>query len=576
VNLSAWFQELKRRRVFRALAGYALVAFALLQVAEPVMHGLGLPEWVLKVLVIGLGLGLPVTILLAWAYDLKATGIERTPSAEAGRAWRTVALVAIGLLLAAPGVTYYLVYRGHGSSSGSGPPVAAVLATPSVAVLPFADMSEKHDQEYFADGVTEEILNALARVEGLRVAARTSAFAFKGKNDDLVSIAQKLRVGSVVEGSVRLVGSRIRITAQLINAADGFHVWSQTYDRELTGVLAIQDEIARAVVSALKVKLLPGGQPARAVRRPAHPEAYSKYLLARELSRQGRRAAEAYEEVLDLDAGFAPAWASLSSSLLGRAGMAEKRSATISMGLQALASAEKAITLDPDLPDGYLARAAYRRFLAWDFLGAASDTERALALSPGDAQAHFSRGEDLMVLGRVRDGIAEFRAAADLDPLNGRWWAAIAFGYVALGEAANARTAMERALELGPDALWGLVADVSLLERNPAAALAAYERAPDEVVRLQGAALAQHDLGQAKAAQEALEKLKSRFAGNWALQIAEVHAWWGERDEAFEWLERAYRQHDALQYLKANWLLRSLRDDPRYTALLKKVNLPVD
>jgi len=229
--------ELRRRRVIRALVVWGVVAFAVLQVYEPVMHGLHLPAWTLSFV----GIGFPVVATLAWVFDLKAGGIERTPAKTPGDApgagSRSAGirlarlLLGLGLAAAAPGLVYFFVWPGVARQAGSVPaPAAGDRLGPSIAVLPFADMSPQKDQEYFSDGIAEEILNALAQVEGSRVVGRTSSFAFKGKNDDLAAIAEKLHAVTILEGSVRKEGNRVRITAQLVNAADGYHFWSQTFD----------------------------------------------------------------------------------------------------------------------------------------------------------------------------------------------------------------------------------------------------------------------------------------------------------------------------------------------------------
>ncbi len=579
------FGELKRRRVIRALVGYAIVSFAVLQVVEPVLHGLHLPDSTLSVIIVLLGIGFPVTVALAWVFDLTAGGVATTPERK-GTGLRgprlALLLVGLGVLAAAPGLGwYFLRQRTTPPAEGKADVVQAPTA-PSVAVLPFADLSPQHDQDYFSDGIAEEILDALAQVDGLRVVGRTSSFAFKGKNEDLTAIAQKLRVNSVLEGSVRKEGSRVRISAQLVNATDGFHLWSQTFDRELTGVFTIQDEIARSVVDALKVKLLTGWERARADRGPRSAEAYQQYLLGRDYQRRswternGRLAAEAFQKALALDAGYAPAWAGFSWALTLLADYAATSAGSAELQQRSLAAAEKAIAIDPSLPDGYLARAD---ILAWDVTGAEADIERALALVPGDARANRDRGIMLMSLGRVREGIVPLRKAVDLDPLAAPSWVSLARAHLVLGDTASARAALERGRELIPDGpfVWYFLGLTSLLEGQPAAALAAFERVSVEGARTTGIALAQHSLGQPVAAQEALDALTSRFAHVSAYQIAEVNAWWGERDAAFEWLERAYRQHDGgLTDLKCDLLLRSLRGDPRYTALLKKMNLPVD
>jgi len=586
-RFSDFIAELKRRRVIRALLGWGILAFAVLQVYEPIMHGLHLPEWSLTLVVVALAAGFPVTVVLAWIFDMGPGGIERTAPAPEGmvtparRVRVGMLLVALGLLVSAPGLAWYLARR-------PGPPPASspgATPTPSVAVLPFANLSSDKEQEFFSDGISEEILNALAQVDGLHVAGRTSSFAFKGKNEDLAGIAQKLRVGSVLEGSVRKDGSRVRITAQLVDATNGFHVWSQTFDRELTGVFAIQDEIARAVVDALKVKLLPGRAPAVVDHRPRSTEAYEQYLLGRDYQRRaqtprnGHLAAEAFRKALALDAGYAPAWVGLSWALSVLADDATTPEGVIEALRQSLAAAEKAIALDPGLADGYAQRAGLRQTLDWDFAGAEADIERALALGPSSARPNRGRGVILMSLGRAKEGIASLRKAADLDPLAGVSWVTLAQAHLVLGDIASARAALERGRELVPDGVfvWYFLGLTSLLEGQPAAALAAFERSPEESWRTTGVALAQHSLGNTTAAAEALDALTSRHANAFAYQIATVHAWRGERDLAFEWLERAYRQHDGgLVDLKFDPLLRSVRDDPRYAALLRKMNLPVD
>src|SRR5438105_5070599 len=241
--LQPLFLELQRRRVIRALIAYGIAAFAVLQIVEPVMHGLHWPEAVLAYVVVALAAGFPVVVSLAWIFDVNAGRIERTGPAEGGLSGARPALllVGIGLIAAAPGTVWYFAVRGIGKPASA--PVATESAA-SIAVLPFADMSPAKDQEYFSDGIAEEILNALAQVDGLHVAGRTSSASFKGKAEDLRSIGQKLGVATVLEGSVRKAENRLRITAQLIDVKDGFHLWSQSFDREMKDIFAVQDEIA--------------------------------------------------------------------------------------------------------------------------------------------------------------------------------------------------------------------------------------------------------------------------------------------------------------------------------------------
>ena len=567
--------ELKRRRVFRVMVGYAIFAFAVLQVVEPMMHGLDLPGWTLKAVIWALAVGFPVALILAWLFDLTAQGVKRTPSAAGpvaisfSRRRLAALLVAVGLVGALPGVGWYL-WKQSGERGQ-----ATTTVAPSIAVLPFADMSPQHDQEYFADGIAEEILNALAQVDGLRVPGRTSSFYFKGKSVKLADIGRELRVGNVLEGSVRKEGSRVRITVQLVRIDDESHVWSETYERELTRVFAVQDEIAKAVVHAMKVKLSPGN--ARPKPPPRNPEAYTEYLLGRHLffrwsGEDVASAAKHFERAVALDPEFAPAWAMLSIATTQLDIFAGH--ATIESRERALAAAEKAITLAPDDAAGYVARTFLRQYLMWDWAGAQADVERALVLKQSYLSPHNQHAQLLGRLGRSRQAIAAAQTATDLDPLNGVYWLHLARAHIGAGNLDLARAALIRCMEINPGMGRSDMGLVDLLSGSPESALVVYEGIPS----LKGVALAKHDLGRAKESQRALDDLIARHGSTSPCAVAEVYAWRGERDKAFEWLQRAYDQRDLAlaRSVKANPLLRNLHDDPRWKPFLRKMNLPVD
>ncbi len=453
----------------------------------------------------------------------------------------------------------------------------------SIAVLPFVDLSPDRDQEYFADGLAEELLGVLAKVPQLRVVGRTSSFAFKGRNEDLRTIGQKLDVATVLEGSVRKSGDRLRITAQLVNIADGFHLWSETYDRTLTDVFAVQDEIAGAVVEALKVQLLPGERPASAQQRTANPEAYNQFLLGRYLASRGgvddaRLSLEAYEKAVTLDSTFAGAYAALALAQLNLAEETGASAAELAEGQRrAQESADRALALDPDDALGYQVRGSMRRRLSWDWAGALTDFERALALDPGESGIHRNLGYVLGNLGRLPEGIAAAKKATELDPLSPQAWKGLGDLLQFDGQLAAARLAYQRNLEIRPQEPRGRyhLGNLSLLEGKAGEALTDFEGTTLEVFRLTGTAMARHDLGQSEASQRALEALIAKYAHNAAYQVAAVYAWRGERDLAFEWLDRAYAQHDSgMPLLKADPLLAKLREDARYVALLRRMNLP--
>jgi serine/threonine-protein kinase len=460
---------------------------------------------------------------------------------------------------------------------------ATAAPVPSVAVLPFLDMSPEHDQEYFSDGLAEEILNALARVDGLRVIGRTSSFSFKGSAHDLRTIGRKLGVSAVMEGSVRKQGNRVRISAQLTSTSDGSRVWAHEYDRELVDIFAIQEEIARAVVAALKVKLLPESGPIVKGGKSVDPEVYGLALRGQELLKQDsgdgyRQALNAFERAVALDPGYAPAWAGIAVAARWVGGALDDYRWREAKD-RSLAAADRAVTLDPWLAAAYRIRAQSRRAFLWDWAGAQADLRRALELSPNDAANLVVQGNLLTSLGRTREAIATLDRATKLDPLLPEAWLLLGWSCLAAGEADRARASLERLLEIAPSS--PLARDYlmvcHLVAGEPRQALEVASGSSSEWIRLTGEALALGELGDLGGAERALEALTVRHDGQAPYQIAEVHAWQGRSDLAFEWLHRANDHNDpGLGWIKVDPLLRRLRGDSRYLAMLRQLNLPVE
>src|SRR5215471_18512701 len=587
---NGWFSELKRRRVVRTLVGYGIASFAVLQIIEPIMHGAHWPEIVLSYVVAGLAAGFPIVITLAWVFDVKGGHIERTAPAPAATGPRGIRLalllVGIGVLAAAPGLIWYFFIRGGARTAAVPAPVASAQAVPSIAVLPFADLSPSKDQEYFSDGITEEILNALAQVDGLRVAGRTSSFYFKGKNEDLAVIADKLHVATLLEGSVRKSGNRVRITAQLINAKDGFHLWSKQYDRELTDIFKVQGELALAVVDALKVKLLSGAAAAPKVHEARDPEAHRLFLLGRsQLFRQTAeslaQAAANLAKAVAIDPAYAPAWVTL-SGVHGNLALRAPRSEISRRAQEALAEVDRAIAIDGDFAEAFSTRGWIRGWLLWDWPGAKADLQRALQLNPQSPDALSAYAGFIQKAGRLSEAIALQRKAAELDPLDAVDWMNLGAYLMEDGQLGPAREAFFRAEEISPNnevALASLLL-LDLLEGHPAKALEAAGKLPDGPFRLLSIAIAQHDLGRPRESAAALAALVAKVPSDEpdvAYWVAAVHAWRGERDRAFEWLETAYKRRELrLRLVRVEPYFRSLRGDPRLLALLKKMNLPLD
>jgi TolB-like protein len=564
--------ELRRRRVFRAILGYGVVAFAVLQVAEPLIHGFHWPDEVLSWTVAALAIGFPVTVALAWAFDIRAARIERTASSPRGpRGVRlALALVAIGAVAAAPEIAWYVLRHR---------PRASAHVAPSIAVLPFADMSPAHDQDYFADGVAEEILDKLAQVDGLHVAGRTSAFSFKGKNEDLREMGRKLGVASLLEGSVRKAGDRVRITAQLINVEDGYHVWSRTFDRQAKDVFAVQEEIALAVANALKAKLLPAAVDAE--HETSNPEAYEQLLLGSkflsQISEQGYRAArDAFRRATELDPTYARAWSGLSLALFNLSQYTREEEVP-GLRREALAMAEKAVALEPNGARSLSWRGILRLRTLGDFRGAEQDIERAVSLSPHEQQILERQAYLYADLGRLGEAIALQRSAVESDRLSPLTWTWLAYYLIAAGDLDGAAAAATKVDEIAPGtAPSSRVRGALLITRGDAKGLLenSAHALPKEALWMKAIAL--HGLSQEQASLAAAREYETTYGGNHPTDVASLHALRGDLDAAFEWIDRADRQGSPADSLKFSYAYKPLRGDPRYAAWLRKKGFPAN
>jgi len=449
----------------------------------------------------------------------------------------------------------------------------------SIAVLPFADMSPGKDQEYFSDGLAEQLIHELAKEPGLKVVGRSSAFQFKGKNEDLRAVGRKLGVANVLEGSVRRDGNHLRITAELIKANDGFQLWSQTYDREINDIFAVQDEIAQAASEALQLKLLRSkGQP---ILRSPNPEAYQAYLQAkyfsvRGLSKEDLGKALAYsDQAIKLDEKYAPAWA-LRASVQNM--MAEISLTDFTEGYRkARADAERAIALDPTSASAYLALAMTQIDYDWDWDAANTCLTKAIALEPGSAEVSSTRSYLYTVMGNLDQATKLQEQAVALDPLSADSLTELGYLLYLADRYNDARTEMQKALDLNPQASYvhSNLGKILIAEEKPSQALAEFEKEPLEWGKLSGRVLAYHALGRETDSNAAMAELIAKHDTDAAYQIAGVYAFRGESNKSFEWLERAYKQRDpGLPDIKTDPLLKTLRHDPRFAELLRKMRLP--
>ncbi|MEO8159841.1 MAG: tetratricopeptide repeat protein [Arenimonas sp.] len=579
----SFFDELKRRKVFKIGVGYLVVAWLVVQVASIAFPAFDAPAWALRIFILVLLLGFPISLLFAWAFEVTPEGLKADAASAGNKRFLLVAAT-----LAALAFAWYFKGQPAIRDAIDGSPAVTVPATAaapaagvsidprSIAVLPFVDMSQGKDQEYFSDGLSEELLNLLAQLPQLKVIARTSSFSFKGKEADVATIARALKVANVLEGSVRKSGNTLRITAQLIRTSDSTHLWSQTYDRELTDVFKVQDEIATAVVAALKVSLLPDQSMSNA-HRSSNAEAYNQLLLGNSFNDGGnpedwRLAAAAFRKAIALDPGYAAAYAGLATSE-AQLGDSTGDAATKQ---QALADANKAIMLGPEISDGYIVRGTVRLSFNRDWAGARADYERALALEPGRSAVQASYGRLLIALGRVPEAIAVSRRAIELDPLAPGGWSQLGRMLNAVGQFNAARDALDRSLEIGAESNGTLFhRGMNELLQGRAQAALPYFRKAGSGYGGAGRAMAEHSLGNSEAAKRELDAEIAGFSQGAAYQIAEIYAWRGESDQAFEWLERAYAQNDGgLTFIKADPLMKSIEGDRRFATLLRKMGLP--
>jgi TolB-like protein/tetratricopeptide (TPR) repeat protein len=489
----------------------------------------------------------------------------------------------IGAALAVLAAAVFAWVRLWPPSVTSAPPpatsAAAQVTIPekSIAVLPFVDMSEKKDQEYFSDGLSEELLDMLAQVPDLRVAARTSSFFFKGKAEDVAAIGQKLRVAHVLEGSVRKAGGTIRVTAQLIRADNGYHIWSKTYDRDVKDIFKVQDEISGAVVEALKVQLL-ASRPQTNRHQSDSTEAYSQYLLGnqlrlRDLPESNEQARTAYQKAITLDPNYGAAYAGLADAEWRLADMRTNNPADYA---RASAAAEKAIALAPDAPEGYWARGQLRFVYYYDWSGARADFEKALVLDPAYGPASVDDAMLLAALGKLPEAIEALRRVVARDPLSSAAWQRLSRLLMDSGRLAEVPQTIERIRAIGGDEDANLFSgDLDLLEGRWQQALEHYRSQKFVVWQMLGAAMAEHSLGHPAESRHALDEAIRQYGDALSFQYAMANAWCNDKDAAFHWLERAYQIHDGgLTYLMHDRFIVSLRGDPRYAALLKKLGLP--
>lgn len=586
-------ERLRQHHVGRVALLYFGICWVILEPVHVVFHMLEAPEWANRLVIFAMVLGFPVTVAMAWIYAVTPAGAKPAAiDAHHSLLRRLNRRLNLAIaVVAAFAVMYFLLYHFWLGKHITEPitedaqVAAAAQALPgvaapqrSIAVLPFIDMSQAKDQQYLADGLAEELLNLLAQIPELRVAARTSSFAFKNKAEDMTAIAKDLHVAHVLEGSVQKSGNRVRISTQLIRADSGYELWSESYDRTLDDIFQLQDQIAGAVVQALKVKLLGGSLPGRAV--PANPEAYNLYLQGRFFA--GLHTKEGFAQALDyleravkLDEGYEPFWTEIS---IVYGDMAARGFMPADQALPKSRDAVRvALSLNPKSARAHVAMGYLHMNDDWDWKAADQEISQALQLESGSADVLHAAGSLYLVLGRKDASVKMFLAALERDPLRASSYSNLGVAYFANGRLADAERAFRKSIELRPAAGYthnglGLV---QLWQNKLPAALETMKSETDDMWRLEGVALVYSAMQRRAESDAALAELTSKFQKESPYVVATVYGYRGDTDAAFHWLERAFAERDAtLTSIKSDLLFTKIKSDPRYAALLQKLGLP--
>jgi TolB-like protein len=546
-----FFAELKRRKVVQTAIIYLAAAWVLLQVADLLLGILDVPRWALRLVFVLLVVGFPLALLLSWTHQLTASGPRRELDADEQDEPKAS--------------------RGKEARAAAGLPPEI---DESIAVLPFANMSDDPSNLHFADGLSEEVLNLLSRMPGLRVVARTSSFAFRNRAVGAQAISRELNVTHLLEGSVRRSGKRVRVAAQLIRGADASHLWSRSYDRDLEDIFAVQDDIASAVARELEIELRGGAAPRS---WPTDPETYMRFLRGRQAldlaSRDGyARAAAEFEAALAVDPRFAPAWAALGMMYWG---MANNSLVDYEEGARlARENSEKALAIDPSLADP-LALLGYLDVIQdADRDGGMARLERARQLEPHNPRILTRHANASIRVGRLDDAIQHCLQALRADPMSALAHAVYGNACYFAGRLKEAEAARRKVLALSPGWMSGhfYLGRVLLAQGRLEAALEEMQQEESEFWRLTGLALALHWLGRREDSDDALQSLRALDAqGAASYQFAQIHACRGEPDAAFEWLDRAVTWRDAgLTFLAVDPLLVPLHQDPRWKRFLRR------
>ena len=597
-----FLSELRRRNVIRMAGLYVVAAWLIIQVSGTVLPMFDAPAWLPRSIVFLLALGFVPTMIFSWVYELTPQGLRRDGDVPAEQsimpqtAQRMNHMIIAVLVLAlaffgfdkfvlAPKREAALVTSAHEEAAKQAPaPSAPAASDKSIAVLPLANASGNKDEQFFSDGLSENLIIALSQFDGLTVIGRNSSFQFRDSKDDSRTIGEKLGVATLLEGSVQHAGDVVRVSAELINAANGHTLWSERYDRPYKDLFALQDDITKHVASALKAKLLSGDiAPVQTDRPPGgNLDAYTAFLqgrfyAARFVESDDRQAIEQFRAATRLDPGYALAWTELSRTATGTAARYLEGESAQKTYAQARDAANTALALAPDLAAAHGALGFLHLTADFDWAGAEAEYRRALELAPNDGKAKFDLGELLAARGEPDKAIELTRQALATDPLNGRWHSFLGLYLSALDRQDEARQAVLKAIAVQPgaSAFHQQLALVEILRGDAKASQAAAEQEPPGPWQAIALALARQIGGDSVAADAALKRVIEQYADLVSYQVAELYALRNDADRTFEWLDRAWSKRDpGIEYLLTDPLILRFRDDPRFAAFCRKVGLP--